>query len=147
MEIKIFDALPDDALKIRIDVFEGEQNTPDGEDEIDAFAKHLVLYDSGKAIATCRISPMEERNVYLIGRIAVIKELRGKGIGKVIIESAEEYLKETDCATAKIRSRYQVKDFYIKCGYEICSDILYEDGRPYIWVRKSVNGQKGGIRI
>ncbi len=139
MEIKIFDTLPDDALKIRLDVFEGEQNTPDGKDEIDLYATHLVLYDSGKAIATCRISKMKEGGVYLIGRIAVIKELRGQGIGKIIIGCAEEHLKSTDCKIAKIRSRYQVKDFYIKCGYEICSDMLYEDARPYIWVKKSIN--------
>ena len=138
MEIKFFDSIPVDALKIRLDVFEKEQNTPDGEDETDGCAKHLVLYDSDKAIATCRISEMKEKGVYLIGRIAVIKELRGRGIGKIIIGYAEEHLKSTDCKIAKIRSRYQVKDFYIKCGYEICSDILYEDNRPYIWVEKAI---------
>ena len=138
MEIKIFTSLPDDALKIRLDVFEGEQNTPEGEDETDSRATHLVLYENSKAIATCRISAMEEANVYLIGRIAVIKELRGRGIGKIIIGYAEEYLAATDCVIAKIRSRYQVKDFYIKCGYEICSDIVYEEERPYIWVKKAL---------
>lgn len=138
MEIKIYSTLPDDALKIRIDVFEGEQNTPDGRDETDAVAKHLVLYDGENAIATCRISEMEENGVYLIGRIAVVKELRGKGIGKLIIDYAEAYLKNTDCKEARIRSRYQVKEFYIKCGYEICSDIIHEEDRPYIWVKKAI---------
>lgn len=138
MEVKIFNALPKDALDIRLSVFTGEQNTPDGVDEIDALATHIVMYDGGKPIATCRISKMEEKGVYLIGRIAVIKELRGQGIGRVIISEAEKYLASTDCETAMIRSRYQVKDFYVRCGYEICSDTVYEDTRPYVWVRKCI---------
>ncbi|MBQ9744103.1 MAG: GNAT family N-acetyltransferase [Clostridia bacterium] len=138
MEIKIFDTLPNDALKIRLEVFEREQNTPDGVDEIDSLATHLVLYGDGQAIATCRISKTENEGVYLIGRIAVIRELRGQGIGKIIISHAEKYLQKTDCKIAIIRSRYQVKDFYARCGYEICSDIVYEGERPYIWVKKSI---------
>jgi len=138
METKIFSKLPNDALQIRLDVFEGEQNTPDGEDETDKYAVHLVMYDKKRAIATCRISKTENEDEYLIGRIAVIRELRGRGIGKKIIECAEKYLKSTDCKVAVIRSRHQVKDFYLKCGYDICSDVVYEDERPYIWVKKAL---------
>ena len=54
MDIKIYDTLPEEAVRIREAVFVEEQGFQDEFDEIDSYAKHLVLFDGEKSIAVCR---------------------------------------------------------------------------------------------
>lgn len=81
MYINIYEHLPKEAQKIRKTVFIKEQGFHNEFDEIDSYAKHLVLYDEKVPIATCRFFSRESCEDYFIGRIAVIKEYRGKNIG------------------------------------------------------------------
>ena len=48
MDIKIYDTLPEEAVRIREVVFVEEQGFQDEFDEIDSYAKHLVLFDGEK---------------------------------------------------------------------------------------------------
>ncbi len=138
MTVKIYSSLPKEALDIRMKVFVCEQGLTDKADDIDKIATHMVMYEDEAAIATCRISKMDTPSTFLIGRIAVLKESRGNGIGRKIIEEAEKHLRSMDVRYAMIRSQYQAKDFYVKCGFNPCSDIEYEQGHPYVWVKKEL---------
>ena len=55
MEVKIFDYLPEDAYKIREDVFIKEQGFVNELDEIDNIATHIVLYIDNEPVGTCRV--------------------------------------------------------------------------------------------
>jgi len=65
--------------QIRNEVFIDEQNVPEDIeiDGLDSGAKHALVFDSDKAIGTGRMLPDGH-----IGRIAVKKNYRGRGIGK-----------------------------------------------------------------
>ena len=68
---------------IRYEVFVNEQNVPE-ELEIDGFdgeAKHALAFVDGVPIGTGRIL-----NDGHIGRVAVLKNYRGLGIGKLIMK-------------------------------------------------------------
>ena len=72
----------EDAQFIRQQVFIQEQNIAP-EDEWDAqavIALHFVLYAENQPIATARLLDNNS-----IGRVAVLKAYRGKGIGKLLI--------------------------------------------------------------
>lgn len=92
MEIKLFDKLPDEAKNIRITVFVEEQGFNEEFDSVDDIATHIVMYDSEEPIATCRFYIKD--GSYLLGRIAVIREYRGKHIGALLISKAEEEIKK-----------------------------------------------------
>ena len=74
MDIKIYDTLPDDAARIREEVFMKEQGFHDEFDNTDPTAAHIVLYIEGTPVGTCRFFPGQEEGEYVIGRIAILKK-------------------------------------------------------------------------
>ena len=78
-----YDTLPEEAVQIREEVFMREQGFQEEFDEIDGRAVHLVLYCDGSPAAVCRFYQDRMNGEYLIGRLAVRKAYRGKGIGAV----------------------------------------------------------------
>ena len=93
MDIRVFDKIPDEARIIRETVFLDEQGFEKEYDENDNVAKHIVIYDEKNAIATCRVYWDDEVNCYHVGRIAVLKPHRGKGLGIKIVTEAEKLKK------------------------------------------------------
>lgn len=73
MNTKIFTTLPQDAKNIRIKVFMKEQGFENEFDEIDNLCHHIVAFDEGKPIGTCRF--FKENNHYTIGRVCRIKRI------------------------------------------------------------------------
>lgn len=90
MEVKTYEYLAEDAKMIRQRVFMQEQGLVDEFDDTDLQATQIVLYDEGKPIATCRIFPGNERNAFILGRLAVLKEYRGKNIGAQMLQEAQK---------------------------------------------------------
>ena len=93
MRIKEFDYLPDDSKLLREKIFMEEQGFRDEFDGTDRNAIHIVMYDGEKAVATCRIYRAEEHGTFIVGRVAVLKELRGNGDPAVIRSLLEDALK------------------------------------------------------
>ena len=138
MEIKVFNSLPKDALDLRIIVFVEEQGFVDEVDEADSFATHLVMYDNDKPIATCRFFLKEDNETYMFGRLCVLKEYRGKSLGREMLKKVEEIVKEKGGKAIILHSQYNAKDFYIRCGFTQQGEIDYEQNKPHAWMRKEV---------
>ncbi|MBR0454215.1 MAG: GNAT family N-acetyltransferase, partial [Clostridia bacterium] len=66
MEIKIFSFLPDEAMKIRVEVFVDEQGFVDLPDETDLVALHFVGYIGTLPVATCRAFEGDD-DCYILG--------------------------------------------------------------------------------
>lgn len=92
MNTKIFTTFPQDAKDIRIEVFVKEQGFKNEFDEIDTISHHIVVFDEGKPIGTCRF--FKENDHYTIGRVAVLKEYRNQHIGNLLIRTAEKEIKK-----------------------------------------------------
>ena len=89
---------------------------------------HLVIFEDGSPAATGRIIPYKE-NAVKLGRIAVIKEMRGLGFGeKIVLELIRKA--RTDGATAiYLGSQAHAVGFYEKCGFELLGTEMYlEEG-------------------
>ena len=61
-------------------------------DETDHLAKHMLLFKDDIPVATCRFFFSVERDCYVIGRIAVSKEFRGKQYGEKMLQGVEKQL-------------------------------------------------------
>lgn len=138
MEIKKYNGLCDDAMYIRETVFIDEQGFRDEFDEIDKKAVHLVAYDKDKPVATCRFFWSDERNTYLLGRLAVLKEYRKNHLGAVMMKKTEEFVKESGGTSIELHAQEQAIKFYEKQGYSVCSEMEYEEHCPHYWMRKKL---------
>lgn len=138
MNIKIYDTLPEEAVRIREIVFVEEQGFKNEFDEVDSYARHLVMFDGEKPIAVCRFFRDEKTGDFKVGRIAVLKEYRGQNIGTKVLEAAEEAIKSEEGSRICLHAQLQAKDFYGKQGYLQYGDIDYEEFCPHIWMCKKL---------
>ena len=115
MNTKIFTTLPQEAKDIRIEVFMKEQGFENEFDEIDTISHHIVVFDEGKPIGTCRF--FKENNHYTIGRVAVLKEYRNQHIGNLLIRTAEKEIKKLNGDLIELRFQVLICSFYEKLGY------------------------------
>ncbi|MBR1681454.1 GNAT family N-acetyltransferase [bacterium] len=136
MEHKKFIGLNDDIIKIRTSVFINEQGFKDEFDEIDKTCTHIVLYDNEKPIATCRY--FKEGENYHIGRVAIIKEYRGKHLGNKIMQIAETEIKNEGGEKIEVSAQVRVSEFYEKLGYNKIGDIYFDEYCEHIRMVKNL---------
>ncbi|MBE6787942.1 MAG: GNAT family N-acetyltransferase, partial [Ruminococcaceae bacterium] len=84
MVVKKYDYLPSEAIDIRTKVFVFEQGFTDEIDDIDATALHFLAFCEGIAVGTCRAFKTNEG--YILGRLAVLKQYRKKGVGSTLLK-------------------------------------------------------------
>lgn len=131
-----FIGLNNDIIKIRTAVFIKEQGFKDEFDATDNTCSHIVLYDNKKPVATCRY--FKENETYHIGRVAIIKEYRGKHLGNKIMQIAEDEIKKDSGKQIEVSSQVRVFDFYKKLGYKQIGDIYFDEYCEHIRMVKSL---------
>lgn len=136
IEIKIYDYLPEDARKIRSDVFVSEHGFVEEFDAIDDRAEHIVLYLGGEAAATCRV--FEENGDHVLGRVATYAAKRGSGLGSRLLFEAEKLVLAKGGGEIKISARLAAREFYEKNGYESVGDVYYDEGQKHIAMIKEL---------
>ena len=139
METVIYKGIPEYAKEIRQKVFVDEQGFHDEYDDIDETAAHIVMFDENKIpVGTCRIFWDAEMNTYVLGRLAVIKEYRGKNIGSDIVKEAEKYVEKNGGKCLALHAQYRTSAFYQKLGFAEFGDIDEVEGCPHIWMKKDL---------
>ncbi|MEL7149760.1 MAG: GNAT family N-acetyltransferase [Pseudomonadota bacterium] len=113
-------ALPEDmdaVFNIRRIVFIEGQNVPEHEerDGRDDDAIHLIAVHNAKPVGTARL--LLSDGVGKIGRVAVLSEMRGKGLGKDIMEAALEVLRAEGAQKAKLAAQTHALAFYEALGF------------------------------
>ena len=107
------------AYSVRIEGMNRQHHIPlrDEFDEHDCDGtKYIVLLDDGYPVATCRFYENDTRTVTL-GRVVVLPEYRGLGLGKKVVTEAENWAKELGYQKINIDSRIEAIHFYEKLGY------------------------------
>ena len=136
MEIKVFGRLPEESKNIRIKVFVEEQGFREEFDSVDDSATHIVAYDGATPVATCRFFIKD--GSYLLGRIAVLKEYRGKHVGAFIMQEAQTRIAALGGKRILIHAQRQARDFYVKQGYTDSGKNDTEEGCPHVWLFKNL---------
>ena len=78
--------------------------------------KYIVITDGVLPVATCRLYPADEISM-MLGRIVVLPEYRGMGLGRKVVQEAEQWAKELGFTKAVLESRDNKVGFYEKIGY------------------------------
>lgn len=98
---------------------------------------YILLEEEGRAIATARINATHE-DYAKIERIAVIPEFQNQGYGSLIIEAAENWIRELGFRKIVIISQQQAVGFYERLGYIPRPDLKIESSIPVVYTEKSI---------
>lgn len=102
------------------------------------YTKYIVLIDDYLPVATCRLYPLDHENI-MLGRIVVLPEYRGKGIGRMAVESAEKWAKELGYKKAVLESREGKEGFYEKMGYVAdYSNVIHGETFTCVHMKKAI---------
>ncbi len=117
-------------VPLGMNLFE-EDLSRDAEDHI------LTAYKDGAMIGCVMLKPLNEKEVKLRA-MAVEKDFQGRGIGKMLVEKAEDIARENGYETIVLHARKTAKDFYGKMGYDAVSDEFIEVTVPHIAMQKHI---------
>ena len=134
MRVKIYTILPDSARHIRIAVFMDEQGFRVEFDALDDMCTHYVAFDEQTPVATCRTWLADDG--YHLGRLAVLKSHRGQGLGALMLQKAEAYVKSIGGTSISLHAQCRAEQFYRKCGYTPYGEMDYDEGVEHIHMRK-----------
>ena len=118
-----YESYTEDICAIRYKVFVNEQNVPE-ELEIDGLdneAKHVLAFVDKVPIGTGRI--LSDGH---IGRVAVIKNYRGLGIGKSIMKNLIKWAQDMSLEKVWLSSQWHAHSFYLDFGF-VCVDEIYKE--------------------
>jgi len=126
---------------VRTAVFVIEQSIPAAEewDQWDAQCLHAVARDAaGAAIGTGRLLPpaFDARpGIGHIGRMAVLREARGAGIGGAILRALMQAAPDYGFAQLVLHAQSQAADFYARHGFVAEGAEFLEVGIPHVLMR------------
>ena len=107
------------AFYVRIQAMARQHHIPlrDEFDEHDGGdTRYIVMLEDGFPVATCRMYRLDEQRV-MIGRLVVLQDYRGRGLGHRVLEEAETWALEMGYRVAVLESRDNAVGFYEKAGY------------------------------
>ena len=122
-----------DAQVVRYAVFVAEQNVPvELEwDDMDSVCLHILAYDdSDQVLGTGRLLPDGH-----IGRMAVLKRMRGNGVGSAMLAALIERAKERGHETVRLHAQIHAEPFYRRHGFSREGDEFMEAGIRHVAMR------------
>lgn len=113
-------------MNVRNHVFVIEQHVDPAEelDNYDAKAIHFVATEDGKVIGTCRVVMLAD--VAKLGRVAVLKEYRGKGIASALIRFVEQNQPNLGFTKMILGAQLTAIPFYEKNGFTLYGDVFLD---------------------
>ena len=134
IENRPWSEIRDAAYAIRYAVFVKEQGIP-AELEIDDYdpiAEHAMAYVDGQCVATARIY-LDEQNASKakIGRMAVLKDFRGQGIGTALLGEAIRAGMMQGASVFELHAQQSAVPFYAKLQFKPEGAIFDEVGIPH----------------
>jgi predicted GNAT family N-acyltransferase len=103
-------------------------------DEHDQDAIHLLALDSsGQAIGCARILKKGR-----IGRMAVMPDWRGKGIGLALLDEAMKICKSLGMQTVVISSQTHAIKFYQKVGFSVTSEVYIDANIWHVDMQRTI---------
>jgi predicted GNAT family N-acyltransferase len=133
IELMTWDKARAHAAPVRMVVFVEEQRVPAEleMDERDAACLHAIAFDGERAVGTGRLLPDGH-----IGRMAVLKAFRGKGVGGEILEALVEAARRRGEREIVLSAQTHALAFYRAHGFEAFGAEYEEAGLPHQDMRR-----------
>jgi predicted GNAT family N-acyltransferase len=118
---------------IRRRVFIEEQKVPEALewDGLDEQATHLLAWENGEPVGTTRMLADGH-----IGRMAVLKAFRGRGIGRQLLEQMLRIAIQKGMAEVELDAQVHAMEFYERLGFSAEGGVFMDAGIPHRHMRK-----------
>ena len=122
-------------MTVRTAVFVIEQQIPAEleEDEWDIASQHVLITTEGRPLATGRLLLDGH-----IGRVAVLQECRGQGLGILVMNKLMEIAQVDGHRQLALSAQVQVSEFYSKLGFVEKGGVYQEAGIGHILMSKNI---------
>ncbi|MEU9577710.1 GNAT family N-acetyltransferase [Streptomyces chilikensis] len=136
-------------FRVRKEVFVAEQNVPEEieYDALDAHAVHvLAVREDGVPLGTGRLLFGEvaakktggDPAVGSLGRLAVLREARGLGVGALLVRAIEEAARERGLTVVDLGAQVHATGFYERLGYRAYGPVFDDAGIPHRSMRRTL---------
>ena len=126
-------------LRLRWTVFVEEQNVPPSleVDEHDASsAVHALALLRGVPAGAGRFV-LVEPGLARIGRMAVVDDVRGRGVGAALLRFLEAEALERGARRFTLNAQVSARGFYEKAGYRPVGEVFDDAGIPHVRMDRS----------
>jgi predicted GNAT family N-acyltransferase len=133
------------ASPIREQVFVHEQHVPQSMewDEHDAGSCHVLARGpDGAPIGTGRLLPDGQ-----IGRMAVLPEWRGRGVGRALLQRLLEVAGNAGMSCLMLHAQMHALPFYEGFGFSGSGEVFMEAGIPHLMMQRMLNGQNQSLQL
>ncbi|MBI1217177.1 MAG: GNAT family N-acetyltransferase [Rhodobacteraceae bacterium] len=114
-------------------VFIEEQGVSEADevDDRDDEATHLLATDAGRPVGTARL--LTSGSTGKIGRVCVLAESRGTGLGAALIRAGiETFRNRGGIEAVKLGAQVHAQGFYEKLGFAPIGEVYDDAGIPHI---------------
>jgi predicted GNAT family N-acyltransferase len=125
-----------EAQRVRETVFVVEQGVPPEIelDEWDERCDHALAYDAGgRVIGTGRLLPDGH-----VGRMAVLREARGQGVGARLLEALIERARSRGMERVVLNAQTHAVPFYARFGFAVEGATFMEAGIPHVTMAREL---------
>ena len=129
--VPVFSLLCNAAFALRREVFVWEQKVPEAEehDDYDLTATHFVAIVDGEVVGTLRLIDLPEHTK--IGRVAVHRAFRGRGIARKLIAAAMAHARERGQDRFYLTAQSDKLGFYESLGFVAFGPEFIDGGMPH----------------
>lgn len=116
---------------LRRAVFIEEQGVSEADelDNLDGVAVHLLATVDGSPMGSARIVP--GKGYGKIGRVCVLAEVRGTGLGAALMRAAVEECRRLGLQTARLGAQTHALGFYEALGFQAIGPVFDDAGIPH----------------
>lgn len=121
---------------VRHEVFVVAQGVPAEieRDALDETADHALALLDGRPVGAGRLVVREDRAV--IGRMAVLADVRGTGVGTAVLRHLEDVARQRGCAIVELHAQLTARRFYERAGYTAHGEVYVEAGIDHVDMTK-----------
>jgi predicted GNAT family N-acyltransferase len=103
-------------------------------DDWDERCEHALAYDAGgRPVGTGRLLPDGH-----IGRMAVLRESRGQGVGGAVLEALIERARARGMRCVALNAQTHAAPFYARYGFAVAGETFMEAGIPHVAMERNL---------
>jgi len=97
-------------------------------------AEQLVAERGGQVVGTCRL--LIEGDLARLGRMAVSRDVRGQGVGGLLLDQADRVAGEHGATRIQLHAQVAARGVYDRAGYRQISGVFVEEGIEHLTMEK-----------
>ncbi len=105
----------------------------------DAESDHFAAFLEGVMVGVVLLSPTAQPGQSRLRQMAVRPDAQGMGVGRKLVESAEEWARRQAIREIRLHARVSAIGFYERLGYRLCGDVFMEVGLEHRLMTKELS--------